>query len=100
MHVMSAKVILNLIEIEVQKDIHQNAARILTMLLEACVDKVDSLVSVQAERISKAAKDKDAASEFVDFAAIEKSRPLVNPCYATEKPEDHVGGVSVFSNPI
>ncbi|KAI0832419.1 atypical/PIKK/TRRAP protein kinase [Trametes gibbosa] len=91
MHVMSAKVILHLVEIEVAKDTHQNAARILTMLLEACVDKVDSLVSVQAERLSKAAKEKDGASEFQDFAAIEKSRPLVNPCYATEKPEDHVG---------
>ncbi|KAI0352960.1 atypical/PIKK/TRRAP protein kinase [Trametes cingulata] len=90
MHVMSAKVILHLIEVEVAKDTHQSAARTLTMLLEACVDKVDSLVSVQAERLSKVAKEKDA-SEFKDFAAIEKSRPLVNPCYATEKPEDHVG---------
>lgn len=97
MHVMSAKVILNLIEIEVQKDIHQNAAYILTMLLEACVDKLDSHVSVQAERISKATNDKEAASEFVDFPAIEKSRPLVKPGYATEKLEDHVGGMSVFS---
>ncbi|KAI0650812.1 atypical/PIKK/TRRAP protein kinase [Trametes meyenii] len=91
MHVVSAKVILNLVEVEVAKDTHPNAARTLMMLLEACVDKVDSLVSVQAERLSKAAKEKDAASEFKDFATIEKSRPLVSPCYATEKPEDHVG---------
>ncbi|KAI9063246.1 atypical/PIKK/TRRAP protein kinase [Trametes sanguinea] len=93
MHVISAKVLLHLVEIEVAKDTHQNAARTLSMLLEACVDKVDSLVSVQVERLSKAAKEKekDAASEFKDFALIEKSRPLVNPCYATEKPEDHVG---------
>ncbi|KAI0638186.1 atypical/PIKK/TRRAP protein kinase [Trametes polyzona] len=91
MHVMSAKVILHLVEIEVVKDTHANAARILGMLLEACVDKVDSLVSVQGERLSKAAKDKEGASEFKDYSAIEKSRPLVNLCYATEKPEDHVG---------
>ncbi|KAI0335467.1 atypical/PIKK/TRRAP protein kinase [Cubamyces sp. BRFM 1775] len=93
MHVMSAKMILHLVEVEVVRDTHQNAARNLMMLLEACVDKVDSLVSVQAERLSKVAKEKekDAGSEFKDFAAIERSRPLVNPCYATEKPEDHVG---------
>ena len=94
MHVMSAKMILHLVELEVVKDTHQNATRNLMMLLEACVDKVDSLVSVQAERLSKAPKEKDAASEFKDFATIERSRPLVNPCYATEKPEDHVGGAS------
>ncbi|KAI9001012.1 atypical/PIKK/TRRAP protein kinase [Trametes punicea] len=91
MHVISAKVLLPLVESAVAKDTHQNAARTLTMLLEACVDKVDSLVSVQVERLNRAAKEKDAPSEFKDFAVIEKSRPLVNPCYATEKPEDHVG---------
>lgn len=92
MHLMCAKVILHLIEIEVGKDSHANAARVLTMLLEACVDKVDSLVSVQGERLSKTMKDKDAASEFKDFVLIEKSRPLVNLCYASEKPEEHVIG--------
>ena len=91
-HVLSAKIIFNLLEVEIGKDSHQNAARILNTLLEACVDKVDSLVSVQVERIARLAKDKDTENEFNDFALIEKSRPLLGPCYATERPEESIGG--------
>lgn len=88
--------IFNLIEVEVGKDTHQNAARVLNTLLEACVDKVDSLVSVQIEKINRGGKDKDAENDFHDFALIEKSRPLLGPCYATEKPEESMAGVLCF----
>ena len=84
--------IFNLVEVEITKDTHQNAARILTTLLEAGVDKVDSLVSVQVEKLSRRAKDKDVPNDFNDFAVIEKTRPLLGPCYATEKPEENLGG--------
>ena len=92
-HLLSAKMIFNLIDGEITKDTHQNAARVLTTLLEASVDKVDSLVSVQVEKLSRVAKDKEGVeNDFQDFALIEKSRPLLGPCYATEKPEDNMGG--------
>lgn len=86
--------IFNLVDVEIAKDTHQNAARVLNTLLEAGVDKVDSLVLVQVEKLSRRAKDKDAPNEFTDFALIEKSRPLLGPCYATEKPEENLGGKS------
>ena len=41
--------IFNMVEVEISKDTHQNAAKVLNTLLEAGVDKVDSLVSVQVE---------------------------------------------------
>lgn len=82
----------SLIESEVAKDSHQNAARILNTLLEACVDKVDSLVSVQVERLNKIAKEKETENDFTDFSVIEKSRSLLGPCYATERVEDCMGG--------
>ncbi|RPD67165.1 atypical/PIKK/TRRAP protein kinase [Lentinus tigrinus ALCF2SS1-7] len=89
-HLISAKMIFNLVEVEITKDTHQNAARVLNTLLEAGVDKVDSLVSVQVEKLSRRAKDKDAPNDFNDFAVIEKSRPLLTLCYATEKPEENL----------
>ncbi|KAH9943440.1 atypical/PIKK/TRRAP protein kinase [Epithele typhae] len=90
-HLLSAKLIFNLVEVEVNKDSHQNAAQVLNALLEAGVDKVDSLVSVQVEKIARGTKDKDVENDFNDFAIIEKSRPLLGPCYATEKTEDNMG---------
>ncbi|EJF61235.1 atypical/PIKK/TRRAP protein kinase [Dichomitus squalens LYAD-421 SS1] len=91
-HLLSAKMIFNLIDGEITKDSHQSAARVLTTLLEASVDKVDSLVSVQVEKLSRVAKDKEGIeNDFQDFALIEKSRPLLGPCYATEKPEENLG---------
>ena len=81
-----------MVDVEISKDTHQNASRVLNALLEAGVDKIDSLVSVQVERIARLAKDKDTENEFNDFALIEKSRPLLGPCYATERPEESMGG--------
>lgn len=82
---------------EIAKDTHPNAARVLTTLLEATVDKVDSLVSVQVEKLSKVAKTKDGGeNDFQDFAVIEKSRPLLGQCYATEKPEENVAGELLY----
>ena len=91
-HLLSAKMIFNMVEVEISKDTHQNAAKVLNTLLEAGVDKVDSLVSVQVEKLTRRAKDKDAPNDFNDFAVIEKSRPLITPCYATEKPEENPAG--------
>ena len=88
--------IFNLVEFEIAKDSHQNAARVLNTLLEAAVDKLDSLVSVQVEKITRP-KDKEAEDDFNDFALIEKSRPLLGPCYATERTEESMGGLYIHS---
>lgn len=93
-HVISAKMIFNVVDTEIAKDTHPNAARVLTTLLEATVDKVDSLVSVQAEKLSRITKTKEGGeNDFQDFVVIEKSRPLLGQCYATEKPEENMAGV-------
>ena len=88
LHILFAKTIFNLIEQIVNKDTQQNAGRILSAILETCVDKLDSMTAVQEEleRIKK------GENGTVDIAFIERARPVAGAVYAVEKPEEAVQG--------
>ncbi|KAL6299677.1 atypical/PIKK/TRRAP protein kinase [Sparassis latifolia] len=88
LHILSAKMIFNLVEVIVTKDSRQGAGRILTTLLEASVDKIESLADVRVELTDKIEKAKKGESDLVDFTFIEKARPVSAAIYAIEKPED------------
>ncbi|KAI0921097.1 hypothetical protein AcW2_006184 [Taiwanofungus camphoratus] len=87
-HILSAKMIYTFIEVIIAKDTHQGAARMLTTLLDASVDKVESMADVHAKLVSKVEKIKRGESDTVDFTVIEKSRPVAGATYAIEKPEE------------
>lgn len=91
-HILSAKMIYTFIEVIIAKDTHQGAARMLTTLLDASVDKVESMADVHAKLVSKVEKIKRGESDTVDFTVIEKSRPVAGATYAIEKPEEVING--------
>jgi transformation/transcription domain-associated protein len=88
LHTLFAKMNFNLIEIIVNKDTKEDAARILSPILETCVDKLDAMTAVQGEleRIKKGENNK------VDITFIERARPVACAVYAVEKPEEAVYG--------
>ncbi|OBZ70424.1 Transcription-associated protein 1 [Grifola frondosa] len=68
----------------------QGAVRILSVLLDSSVDKIESLANVQAEMMGKVDKSQKAASQYDDFVVIETSKTIMAASYATEKPEDAI----------
>lgn len=88
LHTMFAKMMFTLIEVIVTKDTHQNAARILSNMLDTSVDKLESLTAVQEEL----EKIKAGPPDQIDIAFIEKARPVAGAVYAIEKPEEAFTG--------
>lgn len=93
LHVLSAKIIFSTIDIILTKDTKQGAGRILMSLLDACVDKLESIANVQAQLVGKAEKQKSGGDEFAEFSIIEKARPISGAMYAIEKPEETMHGM-------
>ncbi|KZT05505.1 atypical/PIKK/TRRAP protein kinase [Laetiporus sulphureus 93-53] len=88
LHVLSAKIIFSTIDIILVKDTKQGAGRTLTSLLDACVDKLESIANVQAQLVSKAENPKGGEETSAEFSIIEKARPISGAMYAIEKPEE------------
>lgn len=84
--------IYNVIEVIVAKETHQAAARLLTTILEASVDKLESMAVVQAETLTRIERQKKGETGDTDVTSIEKARPVAGANYATEKPEDVILG--------
>ncbi|CAL1700686.1 unnamed protein product [Somion occarium] len=90
LHILSAKVIYNLVEHIVAKETPQVASKLLTNLLESSVDRLESMVVVHAEVVARAERLKKGEDDAVDIAFIERSRPIANAIYTSEKPEDAI----------
>ncbi|KAH9951586.1 hypothetical protein B0H21DRAFT_818036 [Amylocystis lapponica] len=88
LHVLSAKMMFNLIDVFVAKDTKQGAARMLTTLLHASVNKVESMADIQVELSEKIERIKKGEVDTADYSFIEKSRPISGATYAIDKPED------------
>lgn len=93
-HILSAKVIYNLVEHIVAKESKQVASKLLTNLLESSVDRLESMVIVHAEVIARAERIKKGEEESPDIAFIERTRPIANAVYTCEKPEEAIVGTS------
>jgi transformation/transcription domain-associated protein len=87
LHMVFAKMMANLVDVVVAKDTQQGSARILSAMLETCVDKVHVMTVVQDELTARAAKIKKGEQDVVDIVFIEKARPVAGAIYAVEKPE-------------
>jgi hypothetical protein len=92
------KVIFILIDVLVAKENSQNAARILTNLLESCVNKLEANVTMQNEVAARVEKSKkgENAKDVIDSIFIETARPVGSAAYALEKPEDFFKGKFFF----
>jgi hypothetical protein len=84
------KVLFILIDILVAKETSTNAARVLTTLLEICVDKLEPMAVLQDElvlRVEKAKKGENV-NDILGPAFIERAKPVGAAAYALERPEE------------
>ena len=91
-HTLAAKMLFNLVETVAVKETPQEAARILTNLLETCVDKLDSVLGVLEEVNARLERSKKGTPETGKIYLVEKARPVGAASYAVEKPEDVLAG--------
>ncbi|THH01673.1 hypothetical protein EW026_g1062 [Hermanssonia centrifuga] len=91
-HVFSAKMIFNMIEVMVTKVSQQEAAKLLMTLLDASVDKLESSVVVLEEVLEQLERKKKGEptddTEYSEYVIIEKTRPVAGATYAVQKPEE------------
>lgn len=96
-HILSAKMIFNLIEVIISKDTRQGAANTLYTLLDASIDKIESMATVLTSLMEKIERAKKGESDPIDSGFIEKARPVSGATYAIEKPEEAIiGAYPVF----
>ncbi|KDQ64542.1 hypothetical protein JAAARDRAFT_28186 [Jaapia argillacea MUCL 33604] len=86
-HTVFIKMMMNFIEPILTKDTQQNSARVIGAILDACVDRLEAMNVVQAEALVRLDRMKKG-EKLVDFAFVEKARPVGGATYALEKPED------------
>ncbi|EMD40733.1 hypothetical protein CERSUDRAFT_111311 [Gelatoporia subvermispora B] len=88
LHILAAKTIYNLIDVIIAKDSQPRAAKMLLMLLDASVMKVESIAFIQDELRRKIENRDDSPSDPSDTSLFERSRPVLGAVYAMEKAED------------
>jgi hypothetical protein len=84
---ISAKMLINLTDVIVAKDTQQGASRLLTSLLETCVDRLHTMTVVHEEQVTRLDRVKKGEVDIVDIAFIENAKPVGSATYAAEKPE-------------
>ncbi|KAG2013625.1 atypical/PIKK/TRRAP protein kinase [Coprinopsis cinerea AmutBmut pab1-1] len=89
LHILFAKVIFGLTDAIVAKEVPQTAAKLLSSMLETCLERLEGLCTVQADVSQALERIRSGSQEVtVDTLFIEKSRPVGGALYALEKPED------------
>jgi transformation/transcription domain-associated protein len=79
--------LINLTDVIVAKDTQQGASRLLTSLLETCVDRLHTMTVVHEEQVARLDKARRGEVDIVDVAFIENAKPVGGAVYAAEKPE-------------
>ena len=82
----------NLIETVVTKDTPDGAAKVLTTLMETCVDRLESLAAVLDEVQQRSERHKKEEAESGSFFMVEKARPVASAVYAAEDPDNVLSG--------
>lgn len=83
-HMMSARLIYNMVEMVIQKDTQQAASKLLTVLFEGCVDKVESMALVLEEVLAKIGKSSNKADIKADVNTEVKSEAMESKVDAVE----------------
>ena len=95
---LCCKVLFILIECVIAKESTQNAGRVLTTMLETCVDKVETLKLMLDEVAARAEQRKKGVEKVIDSLFIEAAKPVSSAAYASERPEEFFKGTpKIFS---
>jgi len=82
----------NLVETVAAKDTSQGTARLVTTLLETCVNKLGSVTDVLDEINERSERAKNNEPENGRIYIVEKARPVAYANYAVEKPDEVLAG--------
>src|SRR5258708_2109561 len=86
-HTLAGKMMFNLIETVVTKDTPDDAAKVLTTLMETCVDRLESLAAVLDEVQQRLDRRKNEETESGNFFMVEKARPFAAAVYDADPRE-------------
>lgn len=93
-HILSAKMAYNSVEVIVAKSTSSKntAAKVLLAMLEISTAKLESMLTVHQDILTRAEKTKNGETVESDMIAIEKSRPYGVAQFASEKTENILPG--------
>ena len=91
-HTLAGKMMFNLIETVITKDTPTGAAKVLSALMETCVDRLESLTTVLDEVQQRSDCRKNGEAESGNFFIVEKARPVASAAYAADEPDNVLSG--------
>ncbi|KAH8105847.1 hypothetical protein BXZ70DRAFT_396929 [Cristinia sonorae] len=81
-------IIFNTLDLIPAKETHQAAARLLTRILESCVEKLEAMAILHQEMYAKVERRKNSKPDIIDAIAIEKSRAFAASSNVADRPEE------------
>lgn len=95
LHTLFAKMLFNLIDVIVTKEPSQGAIRLLSLMFESCLERLEALAAIQVQ-IGLTQDRKKEGAEPPDIVAIERARPIGGSMPLVERPEDALPGILSF----
>lgn len=95
LHTLFAKMLFNLIDVIVTKEPSQGAIRLLSLMFESCLERLEALAAIQVQ-IGLTQDRKKEGAEPPDIVAIERARPIGGSMPLVERPEDALPGKTIL----
>ncbi|KAJ8698457.1 transcription-associated protein 1 [Pleurotus ostreatus] len=95
LHTLFAKMLFNLIDVIVTKEPSQGAIRLLSLMFESCLERLEALAAIQVQ-IGLTQDRKKEGAEPPDIVAIERARPIGGSMPLVERPEDALPECRLF----
>ncbi|KAF9453072.1 FAT-domain-containing protein [Macrolepiota fuliginosa MF-IS2] len=90
LHTLFAKMMFGLTDAILAKETQQGAAKLLTIMFESCLERLEGLAIVHEEVSGLLERQKVDTPSGPDVFLIEKARPVGGATYAIDKPEDTI----------
>ncbi|KAI3612149.1 histone acetylase complex subunit [Moniliophthora roreri] len=87
-HILCAKILFGTPDTIVVKESSENAARLLEVIVDSCLDRLDALIFVHDELLASTERRKDREASVQDVVSIEQARPIGGASFAVEKTEE------------
>lgn len=78
------------------KETSQGAAKLLMIMFESCLERLEALATVQEQVSTLLERPKNEVTSDPDIFQIEKARPVGGATYAVDKPEDTITGMQIL----
>ncbi|XP_006460304.1 hypothetical protein AGABI2DRAFT_184795 [Agaricus bisporus var. bisporus H97] len=93
LHTLFAKMMFGLTDAILAKETSQGAAKLLMIMFESCLERLEALATVQEQVSTLLERPKNEVTSDPDIFQIEKARPVGGATYAVDKPEDTITAI-------